>query len=474
MKSIPLFFLLPLALLTACGGGDTADSTATSSTDPTEEAAAEADDPNESVYAWVDNLNLRDNPSTSGKIIASVQPKDALERVEQSATTEAIVLRGVLYDEPWIKVKTVAGEEGWVFGGAVKRKDELKGNAPIDEKKFRFPVFGEFDLNEWTYQSVQIGDSESDVSGEMSNYRRGDQLLSIRNYESEYGYGYVYTLKTTSGQLLKERYFDYSNDVLEITETVKDYTTDPAREYSRSQKTKQAARQLNAKPVMLSGPWTEKALSGGEQTSQGRIGFVDYSSCGKLDPDDTGCSCSFRSVKVDYKTTILSADYGTNACMTIDGKGQALAGWWQNHTSLNDGRPWIVLNDDRSTLFGEEAPFGEYELMVERLTQALLTLDRLPDQVPIQNNMTAGMMVREVRDMGTDAIAKARELKKNGEQGSAVYYEYANDQYTVIIKAEEDKSRILDSGSPYRGEITVTTKGGTLIERSTVWGDCGC
>ncbi|MEL6660745.1 MAG: SH3 domain-containing protein [Bacteroidota bacterium] len=475
MKFIPLFFLLPLALLTACGGGDTTDSTVTSSTDPAEDkAAAKADDPNEPVYAWVENLNLRDSPSTSGKVIASVQPKDALERVEQSATTEAIVLRGVLYDEPWIKVKTAAGEEGWVFGGAVKRKDELKGNAPIDEKKFRFPVFGEFDLNEWTYQSVEIGDSEGDVNGENHYYRRGDQMLLIRNYESEYGYGYVYVLKTTRDQVLKERFFDFSNDVLELTETVKDYTTDPAREYSRSQKTKLASRQLNAKPVMLSGPWTEKNISGGEQATQGRIGFVDYSSCGKVDPEDTGCSCSFRSVKADYKTEILYADFGTNACMTIDGKGQALTGYQQSHSSLNDGRPWIVLGDSKSTLFGEEAPFGEYELIVERLTQALLTLDRLPDQVPIQNNMTAGMMVREVRDMGTDAIAKARELKKNGERGSAVYYQYANDQYTVIIKAEEDRSRTLDSGRPYRGEITITTKGGTLIERSTVWGDCGC
>ena len=406
MRFTPFFTLLLLALFTACGGSDNASATATSTTDTTTDTpTTEAVDPNEPLYAWVDNLNLRDQPSTNGKVITSVQPKDALERLEESGTSEVIVLRGVLYDEPWIKVKTTAGDEGWVFGGAVKRKDELKGNAPIDEKKFRFPVFGEFDLNEWTYESVQLDNDEGDVDGENNYYRRGDQTLLIRNYESEYGYGYVYVLKTTSGQVLKERFFDFSNDVLEMTETVKDYTTDPSREYSRSQKTKLASRQLNAKPVMLSGPWTEKNISGGEQATQGRIGFVDYSNCGNVDPEDTGCSCSFRLVKADYKTEILYADFGTNACMMIDGKGQTLTGYQQSHTSLNDGQPWIVLGDSKSTLFGEEAPFGEYELIVERLTQALLTLDRLPDQVPIQNNMTAGTMVREVRDMGTDAIA---------------------------------------------------------------------
>ena len=75
MRFTPFLFLFALVLLAACGGGNnTTDNNTEAETTATDEAATEADYENEPLYAWVENLNLRDKPSTSGKVIASVQP----------------------------------------------------------------------------------------------------------------------------------------------------------------------------------------------------------------------------------------------------------------------------------------------------------------------------------------------------------------------------------------------------------------
>ena len=475
----PLFALLVIIIfITACGEPDSAG-TADNSSDATaaseEETSTVTASDDDQLYAWVQNLNVRATPSTKGEVVTIVQPTDALEVVERSAKAETIVLRGVMYEEPWIKVKTPNGAEGWVFGGALKREDEQKGNAVISKKKFAFPVFGEYDLDQWQKLATKPGEDEGDFDTETSTYKRGKQLLEIYSYDGEYGYGHIYKLKTSTGKVLKERHFSYSNDAREITETILDFTADPPREYSRSQPTKMSSFQLTSRPLMLTGPWTEKGLDDDAQagTSSGRIGLADF--CGGLDPEDTGCSCSFRLSADDYKSTALYADYVENACVSIDGKSQSLKGFQQSHGDLNNRDPWIVLNDDKSTLFNDpHAPFGNYDLMVELLTQALLSLDRIPDAVPIQNNMTAGMLVREVRDMSADAVSKARQLRKNGVQASGSYYHYENNQFIVTIKANEDKGARADSGIAYKGEMTVTTKDGTLVDKRTVWGHCGC
>ena len=194
MRGTPLLFLFVFTLLSACGGSDATTNNDTSSEDASTEGSATTEEStNEPLYSWVENLNLRESPSTSAKVITSVQPTDALERLEQSAKSEAIVLRGVMYDEPWVKVKTAAGDEGWVFGGAVKRKDEIKGNQPFTDEYFSFPVFGEYNLSGWRETSVIPGDDEGDFDRSTRKYKLGDHILTIYSYDGEYGYGYVHT-----------------------------------------------------------------------------------------------------------------------------------------------------------------------------------------------------------------------------------------------------------------------------------------
>ena len=106
--------------------------------------------PETKVFTWVDKLNVRNKPTTKGKVISSVRSKDAmLFTGEISDDFETIVLRGVAYYEPWLRVKIPDGQTGWVFGGAVKQIDEEKGNNPISDTNFTFPYFGKYNMENW-------------------------------------------------------------------------------------------------------------------------------------------------------------------------------------------------------------------------------------------------------------------------------------------------------------------------------------
>jgi hypothetical protein len=106
--------------------------------------------PRETLYTWVDRLNIRQTPALSGEVVANVAKNVGLEFTgEQAEKLETIVLRGVAYQDTWLKVITPDGKEGWVFGGAVRREGEPKGNGPITDTEFDFPIFGKYDLSEW-------------------------------------------------------------------------------------------------------------------------------------------------------------------------------------------------------------------------------------------------------------------------------------------------------------------------------------
>lgn len=73
------------------------------------------------IYVWVDKLRLRADATTKSEMIATLKEGEALTFLdERSDFTEKISLRGTLFDEPWLKVSTKNGKEGWVYGGGVK------------------------------------------------------------------------------------------------------------------------------------------------------------------------------------------------------------------------------------------------------------------------------------------------------------------------------------------------------------------
>ncbi len=246
------------------------DGTSTSSEDTTEVIRNQTEETttnpvkiDDYLYPWVDQLNIRNAPNSKAKIVASVPENEALTFTgEKSEAQETIVLRGVAYNEPWFKIVTKDQKEGWVFGGAVKRDGEVKGNAIINDQQFEFPHFGKYHLKDWTKLSSQ-DESGGDAEINTTIYKKENQFLEMTIVEvGEYGYSRTYRLLDADKKVLKERLLDFEIDPLILREIVNDYTSQPVKKYSRSQTMKQHFMQLNTRPLMVSGQWTESTGNG--------------------------------------------------------------------------------------------------------------------------------------------------------------------------------------------------------------------
>ncbi len=262
LKQFLYIFFLSLAL-TACKGDKASAAEQTDPTTSTAPAAApdEDDEPATSApeirYTWVDQLNVRDKPTTKGKVVARVKPNEPLTLTgETSPQPETIVLRGVAYKEPWYRITTADKKDGWVFGGAVKEKEAMKGNAPIKDELFDFPAFGYYNLSDWSHLMTEDSE-EGDAETRSRSYRSKEGwLLEIEETEvGEYGYSHSYRLTDRSGNLLKERKFSFSVDPNSITEEIVDHTDIPAKRYTRTQELDQHFMQLNDRPLMAKGEW---------------------------------------------------------------------------------------------------------------------------------------------------------------------------------------------------------------------------
>jgi len=68
----------------------------------------------------IDQLRMRAEAGEKGEEVLRLPQGSLLTELgEVSDFTTRIKLRGVPYDEPWLKVKTAEGEEGWVYGGGI-------------------------------------------------------------------------------------------------------------------------------------------------------------------------------------------------------------------------------------------------------------------------------------------------------------------------------------------------------------------
>ena len=91
----------------------------------------------------VDGLQLRAAPGPEGKVIRGLKLGESLTDMgEVSDFTTAVQLRGIAFNEPWLKVKTGKEEEGWVYGGALSFSSKGKSASVLLKKRLQ-TFFGE-------------------------------------------------------------------------------------------------------------------------------------------------------------------------------------------------------------------------------------------------------------------------------------------------------------------------------------------
>jgi len=78
------------------------------------------------LYVTIDGLNIRSAPSLDSSILNKLVLFEEVHFLNEiTPFTEQISLGTTVADEPWVKVKTKRGGEGWVYGAGVyyyKRK----------------------------------------------------------------------------------------------------------------------------------------------------------------------------------------------------------------------------------------------------------------------------------------------------------------------------------------------------------------
>ena len=72
------------------------------------------------LYVTIDGLKLRKEPSLKGAIVATLELYEPVQFLnKKSEKTEEISLGYEKVTDHWVKVRTKAGKDGWVFGAGV-------------------------------------------------------------------------------------------------------------------------------------------------------------------------------------------------------------------------------------------------------------------------------------------------------------------------------------------------------------------
>jgi len=124
-KILFIVFLTFVGFTFSCKNTNSSESTQQTESISTSETTEVTEIPQKeketTLYAWVDKLRIREQPTTKSEIVAEVKEGTSFIYMnEKTDFKDRINLRGTLFNEPWLKIKTKEGKVGWVFGGAIK------------------------------------------------------------------------------------------------------------------------------------------------------------------------------------------------------------------------------------------------------------------------------------------------------------------------------------------------------------------
>ncbi len=89
---------------------------------PEKEPATEVEETNQlELTVVINDVQVRDQPGLEGKEIQKVKEGDILIYLDKiSDFSTPLMLRGITFNEPWLKVKNSEGQIGWIYAGCVK------------------------------------------------------------------------------------------------------------------------------------------------------------------------------------------------------------------------------------------------------------------------------------------------------------------------------------------------------------------
>ena len=169
--NIYVWLFLSLITIVACSTNDNADNKS-------------ASDDQTMLSIKYDQTQLKDRPGIAGQTKSNL-PKGSklIDLNETSAFTTPLKLAGTDCNEPWIKVKTVAGEVGWVYAAMLRFEGERSPNYLINRQLkalFGEGLFRKIESYQDQFKTVKTSNDF------VETYRSGTHLRdSIEQYLHE-------------------------------------------------------------------------------------------------------------------------------------------------------------------------------------------------------------------------------------------------------------------------------------------------
>ncbi|MFK7946119.1 MAG: SH3 domain-containing protein [Saprospiraceae bacterium] len=133
----------------------------------------------------LDKVRIRDKAGLDGTELEQLKKGTKVTFMgEISDFTDKIKLRGIQYNDPWLKIQIRKGQEGWIYGGAVKFKSDEAGkelkNRLITKRLEQF--FGSKIVYEVEAYQKQFEDTKTEKEFPLL-YRSNKELGHKMNYK---------------------------------------------------------------------------------------------------------------------------------------------------------------------------------------------------------------------------------------------------------------------------------------------------
>lgn len=110
-------------------GDKTPEESSTIKSTPTQQTTTVIDNSIE-LEVILNKVRIRDKAGLDGEELEQLKKGTKVTFMgEISDFTDKIKLRGIEHDDPWLKIQIREGQEGWIYGGAVKFKSDEAGKA---------------------------------------------------------------------------------------------------------------------------------------------------------------------------------------------------------------------------------------------------------------------------------------------------------------------------------------------------------